>query len=407
MTLPGNRPSFLNAPYPKATASVTPYAWIGGVNLLHLPPDLLSNELEKQCEGLPVEVRKPCSLDAGVQDADENIAYAPSMDEEIMCQLSLLKFPGNPSRVESYCHLLDNRGFLNSPIDEASGYLGIGADDFLRELRVVQDWIEPAGFFALDLADCLSIQLRRAGLAASDASFLLLEGRYELENGHLATFMKKYGWDGQRLDAALAALRRLDPHPGYAFSKNNLVIPEIEFASKERVTCRIIDENLPTLSIMAGPFDGWNPAALRKAANLMRGIAERKRVLLIVASSLADAQNAYLAGRDDFKQSLGLKDIADDTKLHVSTISRVLNAHWARSDKRGVFKLSSLLLRKVVSKQTKTSRVNYAYIEKVLRSASYEGLSDMKISKYLGIPRRTITYHRNRLGLPSSKRKTH
>jgi RNA polymerase sigma-54 factor len=328
------------------------------------------------------------------------------MDDEISAQLLLLpKLGRSMANAGKWCELLNKRGYLNCSVKDAALSFGVDTHSFLKNLRMVQDWIEPAGFFALDLSDCLMIQLRRKNIDASDAVFILKEGRKEIENGELETFMKRHAWDMKRVESALAILRKLDPNPGYAFSKVENIIPEIEFTvDGEIIMSRVMSENLPRLSLIAGANVGWDSEIIGTATSIMRRLEERERTLGKVASFLASVQNDYLYGKTDSKRPLRLKDISVATGLHTSTISRVLNVHWAISDIRGIFKLSSLLLRKVICKDTKISRLDYAYLERVIKSAAHEGLSDADLSKFLGIPRRTVTYHRLRLGLSPAKR---
>src|SRR5690606_2255627 len=53
---------------------------------------------------------------------------------------------------------LDDDGYMRADIAEIAGRLGAGVDDIAAVLSVCQTF-EPAGLFARNLAECLSLQL--------------------------------------------------------------------------------------------------------------------------------------------------------------------------------------------------------------------------------------------------------
>ena len=370
-------------------------------NLLHLSPHELLEELHRAVAELPLEVRPPRA--ALLYDEEQEAVAAPSFEGVVGHQISLCPdLNGVLPNGAAWCELLDARGFLNCLPREAAAVLQLPADTFARALSAIQAWVEPPGLFARDLADSLRIQLERLGMGESDAVFLLAHGRTMLEEGRVCAFADAYGWSAKRLDCALGVLRSLDPNPGGAFSANHAIVPELEFIVEEDgVHCRVMRENLPALEMIEGAVTGEGGEALvRRTRSLLLRLEGRERTLARIGAFLAAYQSAYLSKRAESPRSLGLKEISRAAGLHPSTVSRVLASHWARSDALGVLRLSSLLLRRLGGAGG-ASGIDYAYLGRTIRRAQEELLTDAEVADFLGIPRRTVAYHRQRLGLPS------
>ncbi len=390
------------APQTKLTVGLAPYIW-KHANLLHLPAGLLTEELTRIARELPLVVRAPVFA-GNAPDLDAVSSALPSMDDAVAAQLALCPGLDGPfAATHAWCELLDRRGYLNGTMAEAASLFGVAGPAFEKNLRIVQDWVDPPGMFAADLADCLRIQLRRRGLEGSDADFLIERGKAMLEEGRTDDFLRAHAWPRERFDRALTVLRALDPNPGTAFAKNDAVVPEIAFLSDgDTVRCRVMAENLPSLALEEGAEAAWGTALVRESATLVRMLDERNRTLERIGRFLAEAQGDYLSKKIFAPRALGLREIARGTGLHISTVSRILGTRWARSDARGVLPLSNLLVRRVRSRAGE-SRMDYSYIESAIRSARASGLSDAELAKFLGIPRRTVAYHRQRLGVPPKR----
>ena len=394
-------------PLPFLRAEVRPSLGVGlapciwqDENILHLSPAALLEALERMTAKLPLEVRPP---GASIHYDEERAGgHSPSLEEAVGHQLALCPhLQGALADAANWCALLDVRGFLNCGVGEAAGTFDVGEASFRRALAAVQDWVEPAGLFALDLADSLRIQLGRLGMGVSDAAFLLTQGREMLEEGRLDAFAQAYGWSRERILCALERLRALDPNPGGAYATNPYVVPELEFVSAgDSCRCRVMRENLPSLEIVEGVAED----ILKQAQNLLSRLEGRERALARVGAFLAEHQSAYLQGRSEHPRPLGLAEISAGTGLHMSTVSRMLSFHWARSEPLGVFRLSSLLLRRIRGRKGER-RFDYAYLERAIRQAQRDRLTDVELAEFLGLPRRTVAYHRLRLGLPSVTKK--
>lgn len=393
----------------RPAVALMPWLW-RGANLLHLPPDRLAAEVERLAEGLPVEIFRSGAMSLSLDDVEASVAGRPTLYDELAPQLAMMPAPDGV-RVEpaQWCELLDARGYLNVSISEGARLFGVSERTFGDLLCAVRAWVEPPGLFASNLVDCLLIQLRRVDArdaAVADAEYLLCGALEDLERYGAADaprLARSLAWSEARLAAALCVLQALDPSPGIDYAPSAPLVPELEFiASGDAVVCRVAEENLPRVVMMEGAGVSWPGSALGEARNLIERLAMRVRTMRRVGDFFASAQRDYLLRMRDAPTAMRLADVAAGTGLHVSTVSRVLSAHWATCEGLGVFRLSHLAMRALRTRDG-AGCLDYAYLERAIRSAASDGLSDRRLAEFLGVPRRTLTYHRLRLGLGRRK----
>ncbi|MCX7827647.1 MAG: hypothetical protein N2315_00330 [Thermanaerothrix sp.] len=368
---------------PNVGIGAKPYLLRGG-NWLFLSPDELVEELHKACEDLPsVIVKRPHGrLELPME---ENIWEEP-LDEirEIEFQLSLIKdLPKGTTPLDWVC-LLGPKGYLNGSPLECASSLGIPLDRFLEALKEIQDQLDPPGIFAQDLRDYLLIQLRRLSLDGSDGARLLKDFHRELESSRLDLISKATGWDLDRIKSAMMSLRKLDPFP--LGTASTPVRPEISMTPcEEGVSFKLLRENIPSISL-TGPLT--NRGKLR---SILIRLSARYRTLAAIGLAVTMTQRNFLSGKSQHLEPLTETDLAKITRLSPSTISRCVRGTYAVT-KAGTVRLSSLLSKPL--RANPNLSIHRLSIE-ISRGKSM-GLSDLEISRNLGIPRRTLTYHRNR-----------
>lgn len=393
---------------------LSPFLW-GEGNLLFVPAEGLTEMLRALCESLPLEVRAPMRAPEYQMDCRDVPDAASVIEEEVGHQLAMSrelsvlaeKANARLAVADLWCSLLAPNGWLSVPPIEAAQLFGVDQKLFSEALGVVQRTVEPAGLFARDAAECLLLQLDAAGGRGCDAGLLLTEGRLSLESGPgaLEDFRAARGWTSERLRAAMGVLRRLDPSPGRGLSAAVPVCPELDFFHAPNQQgggaprCRLAREYLPELSLVSEDLQATLASGQwARARSLLLRLAARYRALLRIGIFAAHAQAAYLNSPGPAAGALaplGLKEIAAVTGLHVSTVSRCMTHTWARTP-FGMMRLSRLLSRSIHG-------LPYAELEQIISRASIEGTSDAALSRETGIPRRTIAYHRRRLGIPSCR----
>ncbi|TGV99773.1 RNA polymerase sigma-54 factor, partial [Mesorhizobium sp. M2D.F.Ca.ET.145.01.1.1] len=123
---------------------------------------------------------------------------------------------------------LDETGYVRADLAEIAARLGIDSLAVGKVLAVCQTF-EPAGLFARDLAECLSLQL--AVRDRLDPAMKALVANLELlARRDFQTLKRVCGVDEEDLLDMLAEIRALDPRPGMAFSggASDAIVADVE-----------------------------------------------------------------------------------------------------------------------------------------------------------------------------------
>src|SRR5690606_39143673 len=126
---------------------------------------------------------------------------------------------------------LDEAGYLRADLEEIASRLGAEKQAVAAVLAKCQGF-EPAGIFARDLAECLSLQL-----AARDrldpAMRALVANLQLLARRDFQALRRLCGVDEEDLLDMMAEIRALDPRPGMAFSggPSDAIIADVEVRS--------------------------------------------------------------------------------------------------------------------------------------------------------------------------------
>ncbi|TIT43354.1 MAG: RNA polymerase sigma-54 factor, partial [Mesorhizobium sp.] len=123
---------------------------------------------------------------------------------------------------------LDEAGYMRADMAEIAARLGTDRTAVTNALAVCQTF-EPAGIFARDLAECLSLQL--AVRDRLDPAMKALIANLELlARRDFQTLKRICGVDEEDLLDMLAEIRALDPRPGMAFSggASDAIVADVE-----------------------------------------------------------------------------------------------------------------------------------------------------------------------------------
>jgi RNA polymerase sigma-54 factor len=357
----------------------------------------------------PPHVVQPQGTVNGREDDEDHwadIPALPSLEEAIGPQLALVEETallgeGADGKLLS---CLDTRGYLTAPAGELAAEIGVEAETLEQVLEEVRAVIDPPGLFARDLLHCLLLQLSRQGLGDSDAAILLARGREDLERQDMASLRKRLGWDRERLERALAVLRRLDPHPGRGFAHPGTILPEVALRYDDRgsLSVKLLVDHLPRLLLDAGLLASAGEGAqkaFREARGTLSALAARYRTKLRLALLLGSRQRAFLQGTEAAPRPLTLSEAGRELGLAPSTVQRAAASTWA-STPRGTILLSSLTGRSLSARPDLSARA----LREAIRAGWKAGLCDAALGRDLGVPARTVTWHRQKLGLPRTGR---
>jgi RNA polymerase sigma-54 factor len=319
---------------------------------------------------------------------------------------------------------LDETGYLRADLAEVAMRLGTDAATVAKVLAVCQAF-EPAGLFARDLAECLSLQL--AVRDRLDPAMKALVANLELLARRDFQALKRIcGVDEEDLLDMLAEIRALDPRPGMAFSggASDAIVADVEVraANDGSWTVELNAETLPRVLVDHIYFAQVSPQAknqaekdflaecLQNANWLTRSLDQRAKTILKVASEIVRQQDAFLVHGVRQLKPLNLRTVADAIGMHESTVSRV-TANKYMLTPRGVFELRYFFTASIAasgggdahSSEAVRDRIKQLIDEeKPVDVLSDDAIVDMLKESGVDIARRTVAKYREGMNIPSS-----
>ena len=319
---------------------------------------------------------------------------------------------------------LDDTGYLHADLGEIARRLG--ADDALvADTLAICQTFEPAGIFARNLAECLSLQLAVRD-RLDPAMRALLANLELLAKRDFQSLKRLCGVDEEDLLDMLAEIRALDPRPGMAFSggTSDAIVPDVEVraASDGSWTVELNPETLPRVLVDNVYFAQISTQAkdqaekdflsdcLQSANWLTRSLDQRAKTILKVASEIVRQQDAFLVHGVRHLKPLNLRTVADAIGMHESTVSRV-TANKYMLTPRGVFELRYFFTASIAAAGGGDAHSSEAVRDRIRQLIGEEKpedvLSDDAIVDILrengvDIARRTVAKYREALNIPSS-----
>lgn len=272
-------------------------------------------------------------------------------------QLGCLRLSGVDRSLACYmAGTLDSRGWWTESVEETARAFGVTEDRVLQVLQQIQQ-LEPAGIGARDLSQCLLLQLENQGKEADLTRRIIREGLDLLARNQIPALARKFGCTQKEILAAKARICVLDPKPGARFAGAGPVVYQREDARVEdtgeglKVTVydtwgRKFVLNQEYLDWAGEQGNGQVKAYLKeqlgKARQLQQLLKERQQTLLVVFQALVSHQEPFFRLGPGHRQPLKLADLAEETGLAVSTVSRALQ-HKVIGCRWGSFTAGSFL----------------------------------------------------------------
>ena len=146
---------------------------------------------------------------------------------------------------------IDDYGYLKATVEELAASTNLPPEKISEVLKIIQTF-DPAGVGAIDLRECLMLQLERAGQQESLEYRIIRDHMDALGKRRIPEISRGTGRNTDDVQEALARIARLDPRPGRAYLPNNdqYVLPEV-FVQKngDDFVVTTNDEQIPHLRI--------------------------------------------------------------------------------------------------------------------------------------------------------------
>lgn len=327
---------------------------------------------------------------------------------------------------------IDDDGYLRLPLEEIAALAELDppadACEMNTALRLVQSF-EPAGIGARDVAECLLLQLPGADVLQVELCRTILTDHLErLAKRDVAAIARSTGRSVADVSAACAAVRRLDPRPGWRFGRweTRFVSPDVVVRKVRGLwVARLNADVVPRLRLNRTYADLFQrhrssghaemAAHLQEARWTVRNVEQRFSTILAVSQAILERQRLFFEHGPFAMKPMGLREIAQDVGLHESTVCRVTNNKYMTTP-AGVFELKSFFSRAMPMDSggaCSATAIRGVMHELIASEDPLQPLSDVEIAQRLArqglnVARRTVTKYRQMLKiLPVEGRRRH
>ena len=379
-------------------------------------------------------------------DEEKNVPYAAgtTFHQSLKNQLNTFNFNDEEFAIAEFLvGSIDDSGYIRREIIDLVDDLAFTANVFTSEekvlavLRKVVQNLDPIGVGARDLKECLIIQLK-----AKDKNKIrslaidILENAFDhFVKKHYKKLQEKYSISEFELKEVNTEISRLNPKPGSSYAGNNKIAEQIvpDFSIKildGELDLTLNSRNAPEMHISReynNMLKGYQESTVKSKSQkdavffikqkldsakwFIDAIKQRQQTLLVTMNSIMHYQYDYFLTGDERKlKPMILKDIADQIKMDVSTVSRVANSKYVSTP------YGTKLIKEFFSESMKNDQgedVSTKEIKKILENVITEEnkrkpLTDEKLAAILkekGYPiaRRTIAKYREQLDLPVAR----
>lgn len=344
---------------------------------------------------------------------------------------------------------IDEDGYLRRNYIEISDDLAfkynlyIDIDEIKKIIKQIQQF-EPAGIAAMDLQECLIIQIERNIQNAKDENerklfnttlFILKKSFQELTKKHYPRILEQHKISEDEFKSILQIITKLSPKPGLAFNHSSnygdtqYTQPDFFVSVEgENVTVSLYNDYTPDLKISGyyqnmlvdiekrknkknksdSETEQFIKQKIDSAKWFIDALQQRKITLLTTMRAIVDKQiNFFKTGNPNELKPMILKDIADMIDMDISTISRVSRSKYVQTQ-FGIFPLKYFFTESFSMEEGED--ISIIKIKNLLKEIienedkknpfSDSKLSEIMTEKGFPIARRTIAKYRDQMNIP-------
>lgn len=387
--------------------------------------------IDSNWEDVYEEDFEPSNTNAEPVEFETQRTNSSTLIDHLIWQLELTPFSERDHGIAlAVIDSINEEGYLTSTVEDI--YQGLqdqiedlDFDEVQAVLHRVQNF-DPSGIAAIDLQDCLRIQLSQLPESTpnrKEALAVVTNHIDLLANHDKASLMRHLSVTSERLDKIVALIRTLDPKPGLQIqqTESEYVVPDV-YVTKRNNTwlVNLNPEIAPKLRINS------EYSALIKRADeskdnqclkehyqeakwFIKSLQGRNDTLIRVARSIVAKQTGFLEHGAIAMKPMVLKDIAEELELHESTISRVTTQKYMHTP-NGIVEFKYFFSSHVSTEEGGecSSTAIRAFIKELVGNENpAKPLSDSKIAdllkeKGINVARRTIAKYREAMFISSS-----
>ena len=378
-------------------------------------------------------------------DEDKSVPYAAgtSFNQHLQAQLNTYRLDDEERDIAVFLiGSVDESGYIRRPIPDIMDDLAFTQNIYTTEEKIEQvlhlvHQLDPAGVGARNLQECLLIQLKRKEPKpdVALATKIIAQSFDQFTKKHYDRLISKYDCTETELREAIEEIEHLNPKPGGAYAGNTRIVEHVV----PDFTIQIVDgelqlslngRNAPELHVSReynNMMKGYKASKEKSKAQkdavqfikqkldaakwFIEAVKQRQQTLMVTMSSIMNYQSEFfLTGDERNLKPMILKDIADEIKMDVSTVSRVANSKYVDTP------YGTKLIKEFFSESMTNDQgeeVSTREIKKILEITISEEdkkkpLTDDKLARILkekGYPiaRRTVAKYREQLDLPVAR----
>ncbi len=374
--------------------------------------------------------------EADAYDALAFVADQRSLAEHLLEEMAAVLPATDMPVAEHMVGELNEKGFLETPLDVIAATLNVSVPDVERVLMALQT-VGPLGLGARSVEECLTLQLDRweeAGVGHPLARVLVTEHLDDLAAGRYAQLARTLDTDSEQVLEARDFIRsHLRPYPiaeridlapwehvrGAGFVAPDVVVREgddgafeVDVVESRRFAVSIS----PLYRSLAETLEAGNAADARsgltakdqehirnqvgRARQFLHHVRERRDTMRRVSAYVMARQSEFLRHGPRSIVPLTRAEVAEALDLHESTISRATAGKYVLLPSRQVVPFASFF-KAALSVQDVLREI----IDAEDRPLTDTELAAMLKERGYGVARRTVAKYRNQMGiLPSSLR---
>ena len=372
----------------------------------------------------------------------------PSLQDYLAEQIGELELDDDQKRLAKHvCTFVDRTGYMgtrekasedgpesfrNISLQEIAALYDepVTLEDVEDSLVHVVQKLEPAGVGARTACECLLLQITPDTPYADVLRVIIRDHLDDVANNRIPVIHKATRFDVTTIQDAIEALRHnLAAAPGLKYTETgtHYIVPDIivERTDSGDYEARLVDDWIPTIRISKRYVEMCKnkdlPDTVREEMRkklqsadwLVKAVEQRRNTLLKVTRAIIDHQRAFLDAGPEHIQPLKMQQIADQVKVHVTTVSRAVDDKWVQTP-RGVFPLKRFFGGGRTNNQTHEEVAYEVMKQKLMELVGNEDksspLSDEELVNRLNeagypVARRTVTKYRKMLKVPSSRQR--
>lgn len=364
-----------------------------------------------------------------------------SLSEHLLQQLQLLNLDENLYRLgEEIIGNLDDDGYLKRDLNEILTelklfeHIDISPNEAEKLLKKIQKF-DPVGVASRNLQECLLVQLRNSDFDPYYkylAEELLVNYFDDFTKRRFEIIKQKMNLTDESLRETFALIHKLNPKPG----EGNIDSAELNQISPDFIVEKVDDNFIITLNDKSLPSVTISKTYLEMFKNNKKGkknnrdkdtykflrekfesakwfiacIQQRRDTLMRIMQAIVEKQYEFFEKGPKYLKPMIYKDIADEIRMDISTISRVVNGKYVQSP-MGIHELKYFFSEGLttdsgeeVSNKHIKERLK-ELIESEDKSAPYsdDRLAEILNEEGIHIARRTVAKYREQLKLPIAR----